>query len=227
MKKTYNLGLLTGGISLMLALIASFVLQDYFSESFLTMSFTFDTFILIAVSFMLILQFKSFDKIAAIVLVIYGAFNILYGIVGSQTLSDVINSTELEVIFILGLLLGHVLFEIAVLFVLLHLTQQRFEYKFTKKFVIVALLVSLVLLISITPLVTFMTFQSIIRMVFSVISIAMLYFCIQQMVTDTPIVVEAPTKAVPNKRLELSKLYERGIITQEEYQTRLDLIDKE
>ena len=66
MKKTYNLGLLTGGISLMLALIASFVLQDYFSESFLTLSFTFDTFILIAVAFMLILQFKSFDKIAAI-----------------------------------------------------------------------------------------------------------------------------------------------------------------
>ena len=81
MKKTYNLGLLTGGISLMLALIASFVLQDYFSESFLTLSFTFDTFVLIAVAFMLILQFKSFDKIAAIVLVIYGAFNILYGIV--------------------------------------------------------------------------------------------------------------------------------------------------
>lgn len=226
MKKTYNLGLLTGGIALMLALIASFVLQDYFQPSYLTLSFTFDTFILIAIAFIFILQFKSFDKISAIILVVYGAFNILYGIVGSSTISNLINSTELEVIFILGLLLGHVLFEIAVLFVLVHVTQPRFEFEFTKKFVIVALSVSLLILISVSPLVTEVTIQSIVRMVFSIIAIGALYFCIQQMVTvrsEEPVV---PTNTLDIKKQELSKLLERGIITQSEYETRLKIIDK-
>lgn len=227
MKKSYNLGLLTGGITLMLALIASFVLQHYFTQSFLTLSFTFDTFLLMGVAFICILQFKTYDKVAAIILVVYGAINILYGIVGSEALSGMLGSLEIEVIFILGLLLGHVLFQIAVLFVLLHIIQPRFELKFTKRFVSVSLAVSLLFLILISPLVTFSSFQSIITTVFSLITIAVLYFCVQQMVTDRPLEVETEVKGSTNKHQELTKLYERGIITQEEYDSRLSLINKD
>ncbi|MFA7417334.1 MAG: SHOCT domain-containing protein [Acholeplasma sp.] len=226
MKKTYNLGLLTGGIILMLALIASFVLQDYFTPSFLTLSFTFDTFVLIAVAFILILQFKSYAKIAAIILVVYGAFNILYGIVGSYELSSLLGSMEIEVIFILGLLLAHVIFEISVLFVLLHVTQPRFDIKFTKKFVMIALIVSLVLLVAISPLVTPANFQSIVRMIFSILSIGALYLCVYLMVTEK---VDEPEPLLDNikiKQQELTRLYERGIITQEEYEIRLEKNNK-
>ena len=227
MKKTYNLGLLAGGIALMLALIASFVLQHYFTQSFLTLSFTFDTFVLMAVAFIFILQFKSFDKTAAIILVVYGAFNILYGIIGNTELSQLINSMDIEVMFILGLLLAHVLFEIAVLFVLLHVIQPRFEYKFTKRFVIVALSVSLLFLALISPLITFSTFQSVIRVIFSLLAIGVLYYCIQQVVTEKTNESEVETNSeLDSKNQELKKLFARGIITQEEYDTRLNLINK-
>lgn len=221
MKKTYNLGLLAGGIGLMLTLIASFVLQQHFGQSFLTMNFVFDTFILMAVAFILILQFKSFDSVVAIILVVYGGFNILYGIMGNQALTNLLGSTELEVIFILGLLLGHVLFEVAVLFLLLHVTQPRFDYKFTKVFVIVALSVAFVLLIAVSPLVTLVTVQSVLRMIVTIISIAALYYCIQQMVVERP--VETPKMSESdNKQSELRKLYERGIITEEEYKQSIE-----
>src|SRR5690554_7654845 len=125
MQKTYNLKLLTGGVVLILTLIASFVLQNSFEKSYLTFNFTLETFLLMAVAFILILQFKSYGKTASIILVVYGAFNILYGIFGSSSLSNLLGSLELEVLFILGLLLGHVLFEIAALFVLLHVTDRK------------------------------------------------------------------------------------------------------
>lgn len=225
MKKTYDLKLLTGGIILMLALIASFVLQSYFGQSYLTFSFTLDTFVLMAVAFILILQFKKFIKVAAIILVVYGALNILYGITGSSELSGVFGSMDLEVIFILGLLLAHVIFEIAVLFILLHVTQPRFETSFTKRFVGFALIASLVLIMLISPLVTFSSFQSIIRIIFSVIAIAALYFAISQMVVERTEEPEPVVDSLQLKQIELKRLYERGIITESEYQTRLDKIN--
>lgn len=225
MKKTYDLKLLTGGIILMLSLIASFVLQSYFGQSYLTMSYTLDTFVLMAVAFIFILQFKNFIKVSAIILVVYGALNILYGITGSSGLSGVFESTDLEVIFILGLLLAHVIFEIAVLFVLLHVTQPRFEMAFTKRFVSIAMIASLLLLMLISPLVTFATFQSVIRIIFSVITIAALYFAISQMVFEKTEEPEPEVNMLEVKQKELKRLYERGIITESEYQTRLDKIN--
>src|SRR5690554_234782 len=192
MQKTYNLKLLTGGVILILTLIASFVLQHYFEKSYLTFDFTLETFILMAVAFILILQFKSYAKTASIILVVYGALNILYGIFGSFSLSNLLGSLELEVLFILGLLLGHVLFEIAVLFVLLHVTQPRFDMKFTSRFVMGALIASIILLIAISPLVTYTTLPSILRMVCAIISIAALYFCIVQMVEEPKVEETSP-----------------------------------
>lgn len=225
MKKTYDLKLLTGGIILMLALIASFVLQSYFGQSYLTFSFTLDTFVLMAVAFILILQFKKFIKVSAIILVVYGALNILYGITGTNELSSVIGSMDIEVIFILGLLLAHVIFEIAVLFILLHVTQPRFDTQFTKRFVRIALIASLVLLMLIAPLVTLSSFQSIVRIIFSVLAIASLYFAISQMVVEKTDEPEPVVDSVQLKQIELRRLYERGIITESEYQTRLDKIN--
>ncbi|WP_025724408.1 SHOCT domain-containing protein [Acholeplasma granularum] len=226
MKKNYHTGLLTAGIILVLALIASFVLQNYFKGSYLTLSYQFDTFVLMAVAFMLILQFKSFDKIVSIVLVIYGAFNILYGITGSYAVSNIVQSVEIEVIFTLGLLLGHVLFEIAALFILVHVMQTRFELKFTKTFVRVTLLVSAVFLIAISPFVTSFSLQSILRMVFQVIAILATYFAVQQLVFERP-APEVVTNTESNKKLdELNRLYQRGLISKDEFESRLNQINK-
>ncbi|HHX76419.1 MAG TPA: SHOCT domain-containing protein [Acholeplasmataceae bacterium] len=221
MQKTYNLKLLTGGVVLILTLIASFVLQNSFEKSYLTFNFTLETFLLMAVAFILILQFKSYGKTASIILVVYGAFNILYGILGSSSLSNLLGSLELEVLFILGLLLGHVLFEIAVLFVLLHVTQPRFDMKFTRRFVIGALTASLILLIAISPLVTYTTLPSVLRMVCAILSIVALYFCIVQMIEEAPVEENKPVNQTSKKQEELKKLYDRGLITQSEYEQRI------
>jgi len=221
MQKTYNLKLLTGGVVLILTLIASFVLQNSFEKSYLTFNFTLETFLLMAVAFILILQFKSYGKTASIILVVYGAFNILYGILGSSSLSNLLGSLELEVLFILGLLLGHVLFEIAALFVLLHVTQPRFDMKFTRRFVIGALTASLILLIAISPLVTYTTLPSVLRMVCAILSIVALYFCIVQMIEEAPVEENKPVNQTSKKQEELKKLYDRGLITQSEYEQRI------
>jgi len=221
MQKTYNLKLLTGGVVLILTLIASFVLQNSFEKSYLTFDFTLETFLLMAVAFILILQFKSYGKTASIILVVYGAFNILYGILGSSSLSNLLGSLELEVLFILGLLLGHVLFEIAALFVLLHVTQPRFDMKFTRRFVIGALTASLILLIAISPLVTYTTLPSVLRMVCAILSIVALYFCIVQMIEEAPVEENKPVNQTSKKQEELKKLYDRGLITQSEYEQRI------
>lgn len=221
MQKTYNLKLLTGGVVLILTLIASFVLQNSFEKSYLTFDFTLETFLLMAVAFILILQFKSYGKTASIILVVYGAFNILYGILGSSSLSNLLGSLELEVLFILGLLLGHVLFEIAALFVLLHVTQPRFDMKFTRRFVIGALTASLILLIAISPLVTHTTLPSVLRMVCAILSIVALYFCIVQMIEEAPVEENKPVHQTSKKQEELKKLYDRGLITQSEYEQRI------
>lgn len=221
MQKKYNLKLLTGGVVLILTLIASFVLQNSFEKSYLTFDFTLETFLLMAVAFILILQFKSYGKTASIILVVYGAFNILYGILGSSSLSNLLGSLELEVLFILGLLLGHVLFEIAALFVLLHVTQPRFDMKFTRRFVIGALTASLILLIAISPLVTYTTLPSVLRMVCAILSIIALYFCVVQMIEETPVEENKPVHQTSKKQEELKKLYDRGLITQSEYEQRI------
>src|SRR5690554_1655635 len=226
MQKTYNLKLLTGGVVLILTLIASFVLQNSFEKSYLTFNFTLETFLLMAVAFILILQFKSYGKTASIILVVYGAFNILYGILGSSSLSNLLGSLELEVLFILGLLLGHVLFEIAVLFVLLHVTQPRFDMKFTRRFVIGALTASLILLIAISPLVTYTTLPSVLRMVCAILSIVALYFCIVQMIEEAPVEENKPVNQTSKKQEELKKLYDRGLITQSEYEQRISDLEQ-
>lgn len=227
MKKTYHTSLLTGGIAIILAYIAAFVLQDFFGRSFLTLSFQLDTFVFMAIAFIMILQFKSFDKIIAIILVIYGAFNILYGVTGTRPVSLIINSVEFEVIFVLGLLLGHALFEISSLFLLLHTTQTKFETKFTKRFIMVSLIVSFIFLAAVSPFVTLMKLDSVLRVVFALIAIAVVYISMVLMVKDKPIVSEEPVVVnnQQSKLNELERLYQRGIISDEEYQTRLKSIE--
>lgn len=221
MKKNYNTALLSGGIAIILAQISAFVLQDYFGRSYLTLAFQFDTFVLLALAFMLILQFKSSDKIAAILLVVYGGFNILHGITANYSVGLIVNNLESEVIFILGLLIGHVLFEISALFLVIHITQTKFETSFTKKIVLFSLSVSIVLLASVSFLVTEGSFNQILKTVVAVIALIAVYASMYLLIAEKPITegLEEDQKE-KNKLQELEGLYHRGIITQAEYDER-------
>ncbi len=226
MKRKYNTALLSAGIAIVLSQIAAFVLQDYFERSLLTLSFQLDIFMLMAVAFALILQFKSSEKVVSILLVVYGAFNLIHGVTANRAVGMVVNSLEIEVIFVLGLLIAHSLFEISALFILVHSTQTRFETSFTKKFVLISLSVSLGLLVLILPFVTRLELDSVLKAIFAVIAIAVLYFAMYLMVTDRPI-VEEPEPVKPASKLEeLEGLLRRGIISQAEYDARKNKLNQ-
>lgn len=226
MKKKYNTALLSGGIAILLSQIAAFVLQDYFGSSYLTLSFQFDTFIMLGISFILILQFKGFDKFIAIVLVVYGAFNLIHGVSSNYLIGNIVGSLEVEVIVVLGLLLGHALFEISALFILLHSIQPRFESKFTRKFVLISLGVALLLLSLVSIFLTSSVLIQVIRAISAILAIGALYISMYLLIEDKPIVEETKVD-VPqslNKLAELDRLYQRGIITKDEYDSRKNLL---
>ncbi len=222
MKKKYNTALLSGGIAILLSQIAAFVLQDYFGRSYLTLAFQLDTFIMLAISFILILQFKSFDKFIAIILVIYGAFNLIHGVSSNYAIGQVVGSLEVEVMVVLGLLIGHALFEISALFILLHSTQPRFETKFTKKFVLISLIIALVLFSGISVFLTQMEIIQIVKTVGSILAIGALYITMYILVEEKPVVEEKSIEVghQSSRLAELERLYQRGIITKDEYESR-------
>src|SRR5690554_1904556 len=137
MKKQYSNTLLSCGIALILTQIAAFVLQNYFDPSVLTLWHGFDIGIFMVIAFLLIIQVKSFQRVVSILLIIYGGLNLLHGITASNLLSYTINNMELEVLFVLGLLLGYALFEIAALFTIVSVYQKRFSGEFTRRIVLV------------------------------------------------------------------------------------------
>ncbi len=228
MKKTYSLPLLVVGLAIILTQIATFTLQNYFTSSFLTLSYSFDLFILLGISFVLILQFKGFEKLVAITAVVYAALGLIYGISSGNAVSTVVESTNHEVIFVLCVLLAYALLTIASLFALIHVVQTKFPTKFTKGFMTVALSLSLVLLICASLLVTTPQLMPIIRSISAYLAIASYYAALVFVIEEKPVYeepVRLPESEVAIK--ELDRLYSRGIITTEEYNARKDkLINK-
>ncbi len=221
MKKTYSLPLLVAGLAIILTQIATFTLQSYFGRSFLTFSFGFDFFILLAISFVIIIQFKGFDKLVAIASVVYAAFSLIYGINAGDTVSPVVSSTNQEVIFVLCTLLAYALLAISALFALIHVVQTKFPTKFTRGFLSVALSISFLLLIVASLFVTTTDLLSIIRSISAYLAIASYYIALIFLIEEKPI-MEEPVKVSESETalIELERLFTRGIITTEEYETR-------
>jgi len=224
MRKNYNLTLLSLAIAFLVTLVANYVLQSYFGSTSLTIGTFLETIIMMGIAFMFLIQFANYQKIVAIITIIYGGFNLLYAIVSRSMISNVVATTEVEVLTLLGLLIGHVLFEVAALFNLVQNTKARFENKFASRLILVTLSVSLLMLALVSPFLTQNTLGAVIRQVVAILAIglfyALLYICVKN---TKEVETIAPSNQALDKEkliLELHGLYQRGMITSEEYETR-------
>ncbi|MBN3491216.1 SHOCT domain-containing protein [Acholeplasma equirhinis] len=233
MNRKYSTKLLSISIAILITQIASFVFQNNYGNSLLTIGQALDVIVLISIAFMLLLQFKKFDKVVSIILVVYGGLNIVYGLTSSLAFRLVIQNRDIEVLFTTGLLIAHVLFEIAALFNLVHNTQTKFETKFTKNLTLITLSVSFVLLAAVSPFVTYGDMFSVLKTIAALLAILALYASVFLGIEEKAVKVdpvEAPkvvTSLNESKLTELEKLYNRGIITEEEYQTRKERIESQ
>ena len=224
MRKNYNLTLLSLAIAFLVAQVANYVLQEYFGSARLSIGTFFETIILIGVAFIFLIQFVNYRKVISIITIVYGGFNVLYAILSRTTVNDIVINTEVEVLTVLGLLIGHILFEVAALFNLVQNTKARFENKFASKLILVTLTISLVLLAAVSPFLTENTFGSVLKQVIAVGSIGLFYAMLYISAKDTPEPEATPIKQPQSNKeqliLELHDLYLRGMITSEEYETR-------
>lgn len=222
MKKTYRLPLLVLGLVIILTQISAFTLQTYFNRSHLTIHHTIDLIFMLAIGFALILQFKGFTRFVMIDSVVYTGFGILYAATAGSDIELVVSSLTMEVIFVLSMLLAYTLLTISVLFIMVNEYQTKFPIKFTKLLVGVSLIISALLILVGLFMVTAPTLESTLVAVSSYLALlaffGMLFLLIEEKVPEE--------KQIPNSALqELERLYARGIITQEEYQTRKEKLE--
>lgn len=219
MQKNYKLPLLVIGIAILLTQITTHTLQVYFNASYITLNSVLDLMFLLPVAFFFILQFKQFEKVTAIMLAIYGAFNILYALTLSSTLPDGWLNIELEVILVLSLMLAHVLFVLGVLFTLLHTLQPKFSLKFTRGFVVGLLAFSFVFAVAGLFAVTEPVMIQIVKSISVAFALAALYASLPFLISEKTDPEISPLQE--DKRLkELHGLLERGLITEAEYEAR-------
>lgn len=230
MKKNYNLTLLSLAIALLITQVANYVLQNYFGGSRLTVSSSTDMIFMIVIAFIFLIQFNKYRKVISILAIVYGGFNIIYGLSSNYIIRQVVINTEAEVLSVLGLLIGHILFEVAALFMLVQNTQPRFENKFTSRLVLVTLTVSLVMLIAISPFLTANYLGDVLRQVVAVGTIGLFYVMLFISVMTTPqeetTIQKEPLSDKDKKLEELSKLLSRGIISQDEFDLRKAKIEE-
>lgn len=221
MKKTYDTRLLFIGIYLIVAQIASFTLQNYFGSAHLSLAPGLDIALNFLIAFFLISQFRKFHQPTALVVMVYGALNLFYAFIAKRVTATLFSDITTSVFFVLSLLIAYALFAISAIFLLIHVTQKRFEDKFTIKLVATSLSVTFVLLVAAAIFVTPNTMPDIITSVLVLVSMLILFiaviFLIKSPTIENEIVVSEANQVTFD---EAENLYKRGIITEEEYKVR-------
>jgi len=221
MKKTYDTRLLFIGIYLIVAQIASFTLQNYFGSAHLSLAPGLDIALNFLIAFFLIAQFRKFHQPTALVVMVYGTLNLFYAFIAKTTTATLFSDITTSVFFVLSLLIAYALFAISAIFLLIHVTQKRFEDKFTLKLVATSLSVTFVLLVAAAIFVTPSAIADIITAVLALVSVLVLFtaviFLIKSPTIENEVAVVVAEKVVFD---EAEDLYKRGIITEEEYKVR-------
>lgn len=223
MKRPYDTKLLFIGIYLILAQIASFTLQNYFGSAHLTVVPGLDIALNFLIAFFLIAQFRKFHQATSIVVMVYAGLNLFYAFIARSLTERYFDDINMSVFFVLSLLIAYALFAISAIFLMIHVTQKRFEDAFTFKLVGTSLGVTLVLLIVAAIFITPLYTVDIITAVLTLISLAVLFLAIIFIVKSPTIEYESPLPREKKVEVdEVEDLYKRGIITEEEYHIKKD-----
>lgn len=223
MKRPYDTKLLFIGIYLIVAQIASFTLQNYFGSAHLTIVPGLDIALNFLIAFFLIAQFKKFHQATSVIIMVYAGLNLFYAFIARSLTENLFTDINMSVFFVLSLLIAYSLFAISAIFLMIHVTQKRFEDSFTFKLVGTSLIVTFLLLLSAAFFVTSPYTVDIITAVLTLISLLVLFLAIIFMIKSPTIEYEVVTfkeKKAPVD--EIDDLYKRGIITEEEYHLRKD-----
>lgn len=221
MKKTYDTRLLFVGIYLILAQIISFTLQRFFGSAHITLAFGLDIALSFLIAFFYIAQFKKFHFGTAVVMLVYSGFNLLYAFVSRSFTSQFFHDMSMSVFFVISLLTAYALMAISSIFLTIHVTQKRFETKFTFKLVVSSLSVTTALLILAAVLLLPRTPAKIVTSIFTIVSMVVLF--IGNIFTILSPTIEYGHSQAKPKAGELSKLdelYHKGLISEAEYNQR-------
>jgi hypothetical protein len=220
MKRNYDTRLLFIGIYLILAQIVSFTLQRFFGDAHLTLSFGIDIALCFLIAFFYIAQFKKFHFATTVVMLVYSGINLLYAFVSKSMTQHLFTSFNFSVFFVLALLTAYALMAISSIFLTIHVTQKRFEEKFTFKLIVSSLGVTTILLTVAAILVTSPTVADIVTVIFTIISMAVLFLGnIFTILSPTIEYNEHPDKVTKHES-KLDELFKKGLITEDEYNLR-------
>lgn len=224
MKRTYDTRLLFVGIYLILAQIVSFTLQRFFGSAHLTLNFGIDIALCFLIAFFYIAQFKKFHFATTVVMLVYSGINLLYAFVSKGMTQNLFTSFNFSVFFVLALLTAYALMAISSIFLTIHVTQKRFEEKFTFKLIVSSLGVTTILLSGAAILVTGPNVADIVTALFTIISMVVLFLGnIFTILSPTIEYNELPDKVAKHES-KLDELFKKGLITEEEYKQRKDKV---
>ena len=149
------------------------------------------------------------------------ALSLFYAFIARTTTLSLFDDINKSVFFVLSLLIGYALFAISSIFLMIHVTQKRFEDAFTLKLVLTSLGVTFLLLGAGAVFITTPTLVDIITAAFTLVSLLMLFLTVVFLIKSPTIEYEVFTpKHKPTAIDEVESLYQRGIITEAEYNSR-------
>lgn len=219
MRKKYEAKYLIVAIVFIVLQVAAFVIQRSFGQTNLTGAYGVDFLFFLVISFLLIIQPKSFEKPFSIAVVVYASFNLLYAITADSIITLFTVSLEYEVLALLSMLLGYVLLIISSLILLVHHTQQRFSSDFTKKFLIILLSFSFMFLLLTSFLISNSFLISIIKLISVLLTFITLY--VSMILTINEKTDEDKQLEREEKIKNLQNLLNRNIISSKEYEIRI------
>ena len=212
------------GIYLILAQIVSFTLQRFFGSAHLTLNFGIDIALSFLIAFFYIAQFKKFHFGTTVVMLVYSGLNLLYAFVSKSMTQHIITSLNFSVFFVLALLTAYALMAISSIFLTIHVTQKRFDEKFTFKLVVSSLGVTTILLSVAAVIVTSPKVADIVTAVFTIISMVVLFLGnVFTILSPTIEYGDHPDKTIKHES-KLDELFKKGLITEEEYKQRKDKV---
>ena len=205
-------------------------MQEYFGRSNLAATQFIDIVFIFAIAFFLLIQTPKFHSIASILLLVYSSINLVYSFFAKNATYDLyLLSTTLSVLFVLALLIAYALSTIACIFALIFVTNKQFGEKFVSYLAISCLSISFVLLLLAGIIITPNNINDGLTCAFNLVSIFAVFSTVILIIKSPSI--ELNHQEVSNKKLDsknklLDDLYNKGSISEEEYQKKKNELNK-
>lgn len=224
----YSKKLLVVALALLLVQIIAQVLQSSLTSIPYTISYGLETFLIIIVVIACIIQIKYFEIISASVLMFYSFLNLIFALNANlSNKTGVVYSFEINLLYRVSVLIFASALMISAMLFLMHLIQRKFDTKFTKMLFLGLNVFGLIFLIVVSVLTTSSSMIHIVKLTSYLVAMALFIFVNYLMISDYKYfdkksLEEKTVIQNDQKTSALESLYQKGLITKEEYEARLN-----